>query len=137
MSLDDVRAYLLADFPQAFCAQRLEVVAAAAGRATLRLSPDGQHLRPGGIVSGPTFMMLADAGAYAALLSLGAGAKMAVTTNLNVTFLRAGRAEAPIRQEAAVIRAGRRLATIVTEAFDPADALLAHATMTYAMPAQA
>lgn len=134
MTLDEIRSFLASDFPAMFAAQDLVLEAAWGGKATLRLNPDGQHLRPGNIVSGPTFMMLADAGAYAALLSLGDHCKLAVTTNLNVSFLRAGVAGEQIRQEARVIKPGRRLAVIVTEAFGRDGAALAHATMTYAMP---
>lgn len=134
MTADEVRAYLAAEFPQVFGDGTVRVDDAAQGRATLRLTPGEPHLRPGGVVSGPTLMMLADAAAYAALLSLNAGTKMAVTSNLNVTFLRGARLGEDIVQRAEVIRSGRRLAVIVCEAFGGGDRLLAHATMTYAMP---
>ena len=80
-------------------------------------------------------MMLADAAGYVALLSLGADAKMAVTTNLTMNFLRAGRLGGDIVQTAQVIKPGRRLSVIVAETFGPDETPLAHATMTYAMPA--
>ncbi|WP_420392047.1 PaaI family thioesterase [Acuticoccus sp.] len=134
MTLSEIRDYLAAEFPQVFESNDITVDAAAGGVATMRLLPAEKHLRPGGIISGPTLMMLADAAAYAALLSLSDGAKMAVTTNLNISFLRAAPPGAPIRQSATVVKAGRRLAVVVAEAFDPAEALLAHTTMTYAMP---
>ena len=134
MHLADVKDYLAADFPQVFGSGSIAVEAAEGGVATLALTPGEAHLRPGGIVSGPTLMMLADAAAYAALLSLTGEAKMAVTTNLNISFLRAGAAGAPIRMVARVVKPGRRLSVIVAEAFS-GEALLAHCTMTYAMPA--
>ena len=136
MTRDEVREYLEASFPQVFGGNTLRVESAEEGRATLRLTPDESHLRPGGVVSGPTLMMLADACAYAALLSLSTNAKMAVTSNLNVTFLRGATLGEDIVQTAEVIRSGRRLSVIVCEAFGGDGArLLAHATMTYAMPA--
>lgn len=135
MSLDAVRAYLIAEFPQVFGAGHIEVSAAEGGVATLVLEPGEAHLRPGGIVSGPTQMMLADAAAYAALLSLTDTAKMAVTSNLNISFLRAGAAGAAISMTATVVKPGRRLSVIVAEGFDAAGAMLCHSTMTYAMPA--
>ena len=135
MLLSEVRNYLVADFPQVFGEGTIVVESADGGVATLRLTPGEAHLRPGGIISGPTLMMLADAAAYAALLSLSADAKMAVTTNLNISFLRGGKAGAEIRTVARVVKPGRRLSVIVAEAFDGSGALLAHTTMTYAMPA--
>ncbi|RAH98241.1 phenylacetic acid degradation protein [Acuticoccus sediminis] len=134
MHLPDVQDYLAREFPQVFGSGHIVVEAAHDGVATLVLTPGDPHLRPGGIVSGPALMTLADAAAYAALLSLTAEAKMAVTTNLNISFLRAGAPGAPIRLVATVVKPGRRLSVIVAEAF-AGDALLAHCTMTYAMPA--
>lgn len=137
MTLDEIRRYLADEFPQVFTTQALSVEAADEGAAVLRLVPDGQHLRPGGIVSGPTLMMLADAAAYAALLSVSEAAKMAVTSNLNVSFLRASPPGSAIVQDARVIKPGRRLSVIVAEAKDEDGRVLAHATMTYAMPPDA
>lgn len=135
MTLAEIRAYLSAEFPQVFNATGPVLEEADGGTAALVLAPDYAHLRPGGIISGPTLMMLADAAAYAALLSLSAGAMMAVTTNLSISFLRAAPPGARIRQSACVVKPGRRLSVVVAEAFDPAGTLLAHTTMTYAMPA--
>nr|WP_269751247.1 PaaI family thioesterase [Acuticoccus mangrovi] len=123
-----------AEFPQVFIEEDIVVSAAEGGFARMSLRPGWRHQRPGGIVSGPTLMMLADAAGYAALLSLGANAKMAVTTNLNVSFMRGASAAAPIQQEARVIKPGRRLSVILAEAMDPDGKVLAHTTMTYAMP---
>jgi uncharacterized protein (TIGR00369 family) len=133
MTLSEIRDFLAAEFAPVFVDQKVVLEAAEDGTAQLSMMPDGRHLRPGGIVSGPTLMMLADTAAYAALLSLPADARMAVTSNLSVSFLRAGRG--PIVQAARVVKPGRRLATILTEARDGAGEPLAIATLTYAMPA--
>ena len=133
MTLDEIRTYLATEFPQVF-ADDLVVTAADRGTARLLLNPAEKHLRPGGIISGPTLMTLADAAAYAALMSLTELGMMAVTTNLNISFLRAAPPGAAIATEARVIKAGRRLVTIVCEATADDARLLAHATMSYAMP---
>lgn len=133
MTLSEIREFLAAEFAPVFVDQEVVVEAADGGVARLRMVPDARHLRPGAIVSGPTLMMLADTAAYAALLSLPEDARMAVTANLSVSFLKAGRG--PIVQEARVVRPGRRLATILAEARDEAGTPLALATLTYAMPA--
>jgi uncharacterized protein (TIGR00369 family) len=134
MTLLEIRAFLAADFAPLFADGAITVETAAEGAAVLRLRPDARHLRPGGIVSGPTLMTLADTAAYAALLSLPAEARMAVTTNLSVSFLRGGEDGGPVIAVARVIKAGRRLSTIVCEARSEDGRALAHATLTYAMP---
>ncbi len=137
MTRDAIAAFLVDAFPQVFTAHAIEVTAAADGIAVLTLTPGEQHLRPGGVISGPTLMMLADAAAYAALLSLSDGAKMAVTSNLNISFLRGATAGGAIVQRATVVKRGRRLSVIVCEAESADGKLLAHTTTTYAMPAAA
>lgn len=51
----------------------VEVLSAAEGVATLRLPHHEDLLRPGGTVSGPALMGLADVAMWAALLSLNGG----------------------------------------------------------------
>ena len=50
--------------------------------------PPPQHLRPGGTISGPTIFALADVALYVAILAQIGEVKHAVTTNLNINFLR-------------------------------------------------
>ena len=49
---------------------------------------DEEHLRPGGTISGPTMMELADFAMYVAVFSAVGPQPLAVTTNLNINFLR-------------------------------------------------
>ena len=136
MTLAEVRDYLETEFAQVFGPDKgMTLEAAAEGISVVRLQPAEAHRRPGGIVSGPTLMMLADAGAYAALLSLDAHAKMAVTTNLNINFLRAAPLAGDILTHARVLKNGRRLAVIECEATSGnGDGIIAHTVMTYAIP---
>ena len=66
----------------------VRVLSAAEGLALLRLPHDPLLLRPGGVISGPALMGLADAAMWAALLSLSEGRDESLTTNLNISFLR-------------------------------------------------
>lgn len=134
MNVDAIRAYLATEFSQVFADGCIEVVSAEGGAAQMTLTPGFQHLRPGNIISGPSMMMMADAGAYAALLSLDEGAKMAVTSDLTIHFLRAAPEGGRLIQEARVIKAGRRISVIACGAMSEDGRLLAHATMSYAMP---
>jgi uncharacterized protein (TIGR00369 family) len=86
----------------------VEVLAAAEGAATLRLPHRDDLLRPGGTVSGPALMGLADVAMWAALLSLTGGKDESLTASLSITFLRPPAPRAVIA-EARVIKKGRTL----------------------------
>ncbi|MEM6848682.1 MAG: PaaI family thioesterase [Pseudomonadota bacterium] len=134
MSVPAIRDYLIAEFPQVFGDGAISVVSAEDGEARLALTPGRAHLRPGKILSGPAIMSLADAAAYAALLSLDDRAKMAVTSDLTIHFLRGGSPDGRVFQDATVIKSGRRLSVITCRTSSQDERLLAHATMSYAMP---
>jgi uncharacterized protein (TIGR00369 family) len=93
--------------------------------------------RPGGTISGPVMMALTDFGMYAALLGAIGEVPLAVTTNLNINFLRLP-APVDVVADCNVIKLGRRLAVIeVTLRSDGDDAPIAHATGTYSIPPDA
>ena len=101
----------------------------------MRQEVDASHLRPGGTVSGPTMMALADVAMYAALLSRIGLVPLAVTTNLNINFLRKPVAHAAIRARAKLLKVGRTMG--VGEVFVYSEGMeepVAHATLTYSIP---
>lgn len=128
----------LADFfVEAFPGQdhaATEFVRVEPGFMQMRQTPERTMLRPGGIVSGPTQMALADRAAYAVILAHIGIVPMAVTSNLNMSFLR-GLAAEPFYADAHLIKLGRRLATVDVRIWqnDPA-ILAAQSTVTYAIP---
>lgn len=132
MSLDELRAFMKREFPQ--LGDAFEVVAVDEGSAAMRLHADEQHLRPGGTVSGPSLFALADVAAYAAILAHIGPVALAVTTNLNINFLRKpspGTVEAVAR----LLKLGKRLAVLDISLTDGASGeLVAHATATYSIP---
>ena len=85
----------------------IEVASAAGGSATCRLPWREELLRPGGTVSGPALMGLADVAMWAALLSVTAGKDESVTSTMTVNFLRPVFAKAVIA-EARIVKRGRR-----------------------------
>ncbi|NQW11095.1 MAG: PaaI family thioesterase [Alphaproteobacteria bacterium] len=105
------------------------------GRAVARLPYAETLLRPGGTISGPAMMGLADAALYGAVLSRIGLVKLAVTTSLTTNFLRRPR-PADVIAVATLIKCGKRLAygevTITTSA-EPDDPV-AHVTGTYSIP---
>jgi uncharacterized protein (TIGR00369 family) len=102
------------------------------GRAVMVLPYQERSLRPGGTISGPAMMMLADACMYAVVLSELGEVKLAVTTNLNINFLRKP-GEGDLHGIGTMIKLGKRLAVIEVSIFS-ADDLVAHATGTYSIP---
>ena len=91
-------------------------------------------LRPGGTVAGPTLMTLADAAAYALVLSHIGPVALAVTSSLNITFLH--RPEpVDVIAEAGFLKLGRKLAVIDVRMFSVGKTEpVAQATVTYAIP---
>jgi uncharacterized protein (TIGR00369 family) len=110
----------------------IEALGPMSARARFRVVK--KHLRPGGTVSGPTLMALADAAMYAAILGEIGLVALAVTTNLNINFLRKP-APRDLIAEVRLIKLGKRLAVgevgIRSEAEED---LVAHATSTYSIP---
>jgi len=91
-------------------------------------------LRPGGVISGPTLMSLADTAAYALVLAHVGDQLMAVTSQLNMSFLRGAR-PGDLHAEAALLRLGRRLAVMDVRLWtESPDRLAAQANVTYAIP---
>ena len=105
------------------------------GLVRARLPFHLDSLRPGGTVSGPTMMGLADLVMYACVLSRIGIIKMAVTTNLNAHFLRLP-GPVDLIAEGQLIKCGRRLAygevTITSDA-EPGEPIC-HVTVTYSIP---
>lgn len=102
------------------------------GNALMCLPYQPGSIRPGGSISGPHMMMLADACMYAVVLSLIGEVKLAVTTNFNINFLRKP-SECDLLAEGKIIKLGKRLAVMEVSITDTDD-IVAHATGTYSIP---
>ncbi|MEX1034869.1 MAG: PaaI family thioesterase [Sneathiella sp.] len=101
---------------------------------TVSMTTAERHLRPGGTVSGPTMMELADAAMYLLLLAQIGPVALAVTTNLNINFLRKP-APGKLVGKGRLLKLGKTLATGEFSLFaGAADDPVAHVTMTYAIP---
>ena len=77
--------------------------------ARLRLDVDHTRLCPGGTVSRPTMMLLADTAVYAAILSIMGAVVLSVTTNLNINFLRKPELHRSLFGESKLMKVGKRL----------------------------
>lgn len=104
------------------------------GGCRMRRSYDAQLLRPGGTVSGPTLMALADYAMYFALFGAIGWVPLAVTTNLTINFLRKPAARDLIA-EARLLKLGKHLAVgEIGIRSEGDDELVAHVTSTYSIP---
>lgn len=104
------------------------------GEARLLMPFSAALARPVDTVSGPALMTLADVAAWAVVLTVIGRQEMAVTTSLNMNFLRMPGSSAIIA-EAKILKMGRRLAVSAIELIAAdSDDMVAHATATYAIP---
>ncbi|SCW28292.1 uncharacterized domain 1-containing protein [Rhizobium mongolense subsp. loessense] len=135
MTIEEVHRFLETDFPQIHTDGRVFTVTdIAPGSVSTRFDPSERHLRPGGTVSGPALFTLADVTAYAAVLAHLGPVALAVTTSLNINFLRLPKPQ-PTTCTCRILKLGKRLAVIEATIFqeNPAE-LVAHATATYSIP---
>jgi uncharacterized protein (TIGR00369 family) len=135
MSAAEVKAMLAREFPQidsrAFAVSIDEVWH---GGSRVRRAFSERSLRPGGTISGPTMMGLADFAVYVAIIASIGPQSLTVTTNLNINFLRKP-AQRDLIAEARLIKLGKRLAVGEVEIYsDGEDEMVAHATATYSVP---
>ena len=135
MSKADLEAFLAKEFPQAFHAgSGITIERVDYGDCRVRLAYSDRYIRPGGTISGPTMMMLADFALYVALLSAIGPVALAVTTNFNINFLRRPEQRA-ILADARIMKLGKRLAVMeVTLYSDGGEEPIAHVTSTYSIP---
>jgi uncharacterized protein (TIGR00369 family) len=135
LDADGVNALLRRAFPRAPDQGFPQVTAVAPGRVRMVSPYREDMLRPGGVIAGPTLMSLADTAAYALVLAHVGDQLMAVTSQLNMSFLR-GAQPAELHADAELLRLGRRLAICDVRIWtEGPDRLAAQANVTYALPA--
>ncbi len=138
MTVSELGRFLAVEFPQVFHARSgLTIEHVRHGGARVRQAFQEHFIRPGGTISGPTLMALADFAMYVGVLASIGPVPLAVTTNLNINFLRrpAGR---DLIAECRLLKLGRRLAVgEVTICSDGQDDPVAHVTSTYSIPPKA
>lgn len=130
-----VEAFLRRDFPELYVHGDLfSVLDIGAGRSRVRLAYHPSQLRPGGTLSGPAMMQLADVAIWLALLGAIGEVALAVTTNFSINFLKKPEPKALIA-ECSFLKIGRTLATGQGTLFSEGSAEpVAHAVATYAIP---
>lgn len=103
-------------------------------KAIARVPFKSKLVRPGGTISGPIMMALADAAMYAVILGALGRVEMAVTSNLNINFMQKP-SRSDLVAEATLLKLGKRLAFCeVRLVSEGSDDLIAHVTGSYSIP---
>jgi uncharacterized protein (TIGR00369 family) len=135
MTVEELERFLAAEFPQVFHPDSgLVIEALWEGGCRVRQRYRKDSVRPGGSISGPTMMGLADFAMYVVVLGAIGPVPLAVTINLNINFLRK-----PVGRDliatAKLLKLGKRLAIGEVTIFADGDqAPVAHVTSTYSIP---
>jgi len=134
ISIEEFHALSAAHLPLAaqfgFRMEKIE-----AGKVVARVPFKADLTRPGGTVAGPVLMGLADYAMYAVVMGLlGPAAAGAVTSSLNINFLRRPGAS-DVVAEGSVLRLGKRLAVCEVALYSEGESEpVAHVTGTYSIP---
>ncbi len=135
LTAPDIEDLLAREFPQAFYpGSGLSIEEVGHGRCRVRQQYRDHFVRPGGTISGPTMMALADFAMYVAVLGAIGPVPLAVTINLNINFLRKP-TRADLIGEAKLMKLGKRLAVGEVNIYsDGEEEPVAHVTSTYSIP---
>ncbi len=135
MNVEELDRFLRVEFPQVFNNDSgVSIVDVWHGGCLVRQAYREHTIRPGGTISGPTMMALADFAMYVAVLGAVGPVPLAVTTNFNINFLRKP-GQAALLGEARLLKLGKRLAVgEVAIRSEGEEDLVAHVTSTYSIP---
>ena len=128
---DEIEKFMAQAFPNSL----FRIVEASPRSATIRRPVTADDTRPGGTVSGPTLMGLADTALYVAIHATLGITPHAVTSNLNINFLRRPPASRDLLAVCKLLRVGRTLAVGEVSIFSEGeDEPVAHVVGSYALP---
>ena len=132
MTVDEIESFLAANHTSAARFATLEALDDDVARVRVPYRPE--YARQGGSIAGPILMSAADTAMYLLLISHIGPVAGAVTTSLNIHFLRRPAAR-DLLAHARMLKLGRRLAVgDVLMYVDGEDEPVGQATVTYAIP---
>ena len=135
MTRDELAAFLDREFPQIHMGgQTYFVDKVGPLSARMRMTYHERHIRPGGTISGPAMMALADLALYVAILAHIGPVALAVTTSLNFNFLRKPE-QRDLIADCRLLKLGKRLAVGDVSIYSEGSSdVVCHATGTYSIP---
>jgi len=128
---EEIITFLATEFPQSKC-----IVEEVGNQSSvIRHTVGFEELRPGGTVSGPVLMTVADVALYVAILGEIGLVPLAVTTSLNINFLRKPVPDKDIIGRCKLIKLGKSLAVGEVSLYsEDGDEAVAHVVGTYSIP---
>lgn len=107
-----------------------------AGNVWVYQTVDESNLRPGRTISGPTMMAMADGAAYVVVIAHIGIVPLAVTSNLNISFLSKPEAGKTLLAQGTLLHLGRRSVITKVDIYSKGQLQkpVAHAVVTYAIP---
>ena len=135
MTRNELTAFLDREFPQIHMGgQTYFVDEVGPLSARMRMTYHDRHIRPGGTISGPAMMALADLALYVAILAHIGPVALAVTTSLNFNFLRKPE-QRDLIADCRLLKLGKRLAVGDVSIYsEGSPEVVCHATGTYSIP---
>jgi uncharacterized protein (TIGR00369 family) len=135
MTRDELAAFLDREFPQIHMGgQTYFVDEVGPLSARMRMTYHERHIRPGGTISGPAMMALADLALYVAILAHIGPVALAVTTSLNFNFLRKPE-QRDLIADCRLLKLGKRLAIGEVSIYsEGSPEMVCHSTGTYSIP---
>jgi uncharacterized protein (TIGR00369 family) len=132
MTIAELQAMLDGSFPGVTLPYTVEGLTTTTAR--LRQQVGLSHSRPGGTVSGPALMALADCAAWAVILGQIGPVALSVTTSLHIDFLRKPEL-VDLVADATLLKLGKRLGVADVAIFSVGiDGMVAKAQVTYSLP---
>jgi acyl-coenzyme A thioesterase PaaI-like protein len=127
----EIEDFMKTEFPQAKCI----VEAVGDQSSTLRQAIGFDELRPGGTVSGPVLMTVADCALYVAILGELGLVSLAVTTSLSINFMRKPSSSKDIIAKCTLLKIGKSLVVGEVSLYSEGDEkAVAHVVGTYSIP---
>ncbi|MFT5809963.1 MAG: acyl-coenzyme A thioesterase PaaI-like protein [Gammaproteobacteria bacterium] len=127
----EIEDFMRTEFPQAKCI----VEAVGDQSATLRQPIGFDELRPGGTVSGPVLMTVADCALYVAILGEIGLVSLTVTTSLTINFMRKPSSTKDIIAKCTLLKVGKSLVVGEVSLYSEGDEkAVAHVVGTYSIP---
>lgn len=128
---EEIAEFMKSEFPQA----KYKIDEVNSNGSILSHDIGIDELRPGGTVSGPVMMGIADVALYVAILGRIGIVPLTVTTSLTINFLRKPTANSRIIAECKLLKVGRTLIVGEVSLYsDGSEELVAHVVGTYSVP---
>ena len=128
---EEISEFMAKEFPQ--CKTIIEEVGDRGSIVRQHIGID--ELRPGGTVSGPVLMMVADTALYVAILGEIGIVALAVTTSFNINFIRKPTSNCDVLGVCKLLKVGKSLAVGEVTLYSEGNSEpVAHAVGTYSIP---